>query len=155
MGLGYLTGQIDATTPFGDNDNRASLPRFTQEARKANRPVVGLLEEISRTKHVTAAQVALAWLLAREPWIVPVPGTTELHRLEENIAAGAIRLTPDDMKWSKCVIAEADPATYGVVQVTALLPGLETTPTRYITLVFGRPENWLLVGSSAPDDLGL
>jgi aryl-alcohol dehydrogenase-like predicted oxidoreductase len=98
LGRGYLTGKIDATTPFGDNDNRASLPRFTAEARKANRPVVDLLEAIGTRKHATAAQIALAWLLAQKPWIVPIPGTTKLGRLEENIAAAAIELTPDDLR---------------------------------------------------------
>jgi aryl-alcohol dehydrogenase-like predicted oxidoreductase len=97
LGRGFLTGKIDETTAFGGNDNRASLPRFTPEARKANRPVVDLLEEIGAQKHATAAQIALAWLLARKPWIVPIPGTTKLSRLEENIAAAAIELTPDDL----------------------------------------------------------
>jgi aryl-alcohol dehydrogenase-like predicted oxidoreductase len=97
LGRGFLTGKIDETTAFGGNDNRASLPRFTPEARKANRPVVDLLEEIGAQKHATAAQIALAWLLARKPWIVPIPGTTKLSRLEENIAAATIELTPDDL----------------------------------------------------------
>jgi len=83
---------------FGDNDNRASLPRFTPEARQANRPVVDLLEEFGRRKGATAAQMALAWLLARKPWIVPIPGTTRLDRLEENIAAAAITLSADELR---------------------------------------------------------
>ncbi len=90
LGRGFLTGAIDETTAFGGNDNRASLPRFTPEARKANRPVVDLLEDIGGRKGATPAQIALAWLLARKPWIVPIPGTTKLHRLEENIAAADI-----------------------------------------------------------------
>jgi aryl-alcohol dehydrogenase-like predicted oxidoreductase len=97
LGRGFLTGKIDETTAFGGNDNRASLPRFTPRARKANRPVVDLLEKIGAQKHATAAQIALAWLLAQKPWIVPIPGTTKLSRLEENIAAAAIELTPEDL----------------------------------------------------------
>ncbi len=98
LGRGFLTGKIDETTIFGGNDNRISLPRFTPEARKANRPVVDLLENIGAQKRATPAQIALAWLLAQKPWIVPIPGTTKLHRLEENIGAAAIELTPDDIR---------------------------------------------------------
>jgi aryl-alcohol dehydrogenase-like predicted oxidoreductase len=98
LGRGYLTGTIDETTSFGGNDNRNSLPRFTPEARRTNRPVVELLEEFGRKKGATPAQVALAWLLAQKPWIVPIPGTTKLSRLEENIGAAAIELTPDDLR---------------------------------------------------------
>src|SRR5579872_7363554 len=79
LGRGFLTGKIDETTTFGSNDNRSTLPRFTPEARKANRPVVRLLEEIGDRKAATPAQIALAWLLARKPWIVPIPGTTKLQ----------------------------------------------------------------------------
>jgi aryl-alcohol dehydrogenase-like predicted oxidoreductase len=81
---GFLTGKIDETTTFGGNDNRISLPRFTSEARKANRPVVELLERIGAQKSATPAQIALAWLLARKPWIAPIPGTTKIGRLDEN-----------------------------------------------------------------------
>ncbi len=98
LGRGFLTGKMDETTTFGGNDNRTSLPRFTPEARKANRPVVDLLEKIGTRKRATPAQIALAWLLARKPWIVPIPGTTKLGRLEENIAAVTIELTPDDLR---------------------------------------------------------
>jgi len=98
LGRGFLTGKIDETTAFDGNDNRATLPRFTREARKANQPVVRLLEEIGREKGATPAQIALAWLLAQKPWIVPIPGTTKLHRLEENIGAVAIELTADDLR---------------------------------------------------------
>jgi aryl-alcohol dehydrogenase-like predicted oxidoreductase len=98
LGRGFLTGKIDETTTFGINDNRTILPRFTPEARKANRPVVDLLAQIGAQKHATPAQIALAWLLARKPWIVPIPGTTKLGRLDENIAAAAIELTPDDIR---------------------------------------------------------
>ena len=99
LGRGFLTGAIDETTTFGSNDNRATLPRFTPEARKANRPVVRLLEEIGDKKHATPAQIALAWLLAQRPWIVPIPGTTKLGRLEENIAAASIELTSEDLRY--------------------------------------------------------
>jgi len=98
LGRGFLTGKIDETTAFGSNDNRTTLPRFTPEARKANRPVVELLEQLGDEKHATPAQVALAWLLAQKPWIVPIPGTTKLNRIEENIAAASIELTPDDLR---------------------------------------------------------
>ncbi len=98
LGRGFLTGKIDETTTFGGNDNRSTLPRFTPEARKANRPVVGLLEGIGREKGAMPAQVALAWLLAQKPWIVPIPGTTKLHRLEENLGAAALELTADDLR---------------------------------------------------------
>jgi aryl-alcohol dehydrogenase-like predicted oxidoreductase len=98
LGRGFLTGKIDETTTFGSNDNRSTLPRFTAEARKANRPVVDLLETLGAEKRATPAQIALAWLLAQKPWIVPIPGTTKLHRLEENIAAVSIELTPDDLR---------------------------------------------------------
>ncbi len=98
LGRGFLTGKIDETTTFGGNDNRMGLPRFTPEARRANRPVVDLLEETGARKGATAAQVALAWLLSKKPWIVPIPGTTKLNRLEENIGAASLELTPDDVR---------------------------------------------------------
>jgi aryl-alcohol dehydrogenase-like predicted oxidoreductase len=98
LGRGFLAGKIDDTTTFGGNDNRSTLPRFTPEARKANRPVVDLLEEIGRAKRATPAQIALAWLLARKPWIVPIPGTTKVDRLGENVAAASIELTPEDVR---------------------------------------------------------
>ena len=97
LGRGYLTGKITETATFGVNDNRSNLPRFTPEALKANRPVIDLLAEIGRKKHATPAQIALAWLLAQKPWIVPIPGTTKLSRLEENIAAIRVELTPEDL----------------------------------------------------------
>jgi aryl-alcohol dehydrogenase-like predicted oxidoreductase len=98
LGRGFLTGKIDETTQFGGNDNRTSLPRFTPEARRANRPVVDLLEKLGEGKGASPAQIALAWLLAQRPWIVPIPGTTKLARLEENIAAASIDLTPGDLR---------------------------------------------------------
>jgi aryl-alcohol dehydrogenase-like predicted oxidoreductase len=98
LGRGFLTGKIDETTKFGSNDNRSTLPRFTPEARRANQPMVRLLEEIGDQKRAIPAQIALAWLLSQKPWIVPIPGTTKLNRLDENIAAATIELTPDDLR---------------------------------------------------------
>jgi aryl-alcohol dehydrogenase-like predicted oxidoreductase len=98
LGRGFLTGTIDDTTTFGSNDNRSSLPRFTPQARKANRPVVDLLEHLGDQKGATPAQIALAWLLAQKPWIVPIPGTTKLSRLAENIAAASVELTPRELR---------------------------------------------------------
>jgi aryl-alcohol dehydrogenase-like predicted oxidoreductase len=97
LGRGFLAGSIDETTKFVGSDNRGSLPRFSPEARKANRPLVTLLEDTGRQKGATAAQVALAWLLARKPWIVPIPGTTKLSRLEENLHAASLKLEPEDL----------------------------------------------------------
>jgi aryl-alcohol dehydrogenase-like predicted oxidoreductase len=96
LGRGFLTGKIDETTVFGNNDNRSTLPRFTPEARKANQLVVRLLEEIGREKRATPARIALAWLLAQKPWIVPIPGTTKLNRLEENLGAIDVALSAKD-----------------------------------------------------------
>ena len=97
LGRGFLTGAIDEATAFGGNDNRTSLPRFTPEARKANRPVVDLLQTLGEEKAASPAQIALAWLLAQRPWIVPIPGTTKLDRLAENLGAAEVALTPDDL----------------------------------------------------------
>jgi aryl-alcohol dehydrogenase-like predicted oxidoreductase len=97
LGKGFLTGKIDETTSFASADVRNTLPRFTPEARKANQAVVDLLGEIAASKNATLAQIALAWLLAQKRWIVPIPGTTNLSRLEENIGAVAIELTPDEL----------------------------------------------------------
>jgi aryl-alcohol dehydrogenase-like predicted oxidoreductase len=98
LGRGFLAGSIDETTQFIGSDNRGGLPRFTPEARRANRPIVKLLEDAGRRKSATAAQIALAWLLAQKPWVVPIPGTTKLPRLEENIGAAAIELTQEDLR---------------------------------------------------------
>ena len=97
LGRGFLTGKMDEKTSFDSSDFRSSLPRFTPEARKANQTLIDLLKSIAERKHATPAQIALAWLLAQKPWIVPIPGTTKLHRLEENIGAVAIELTADDL----------------------------------------------------------
>jgi pyridoxine 4-dehydrogenase len=98
LGKGFLTGKIDANTKFDSTDFRNIVPRFTAEARKANQVMVDVLDEIASRKHATVAQIALAWLLAQEPWIVPIPGTTKLHRLEENLGVTNVALTPDDLR---------------------------------------------------------
>ncbi len=98
LGKGFLTGKIDEKTTFEKNDFRNIVPRFTPEARKANQTLVDLLGEVARRKNATPAQVALAWLLAQKPWIVPIPGTTKLSRLEENLGAANVELTPDDLR---------------------------------------------------------
>jgi aryl-alcohol dehydrogenase-like predicted oxidoreductase len=97
LGRGFLTGAIDENTKFAPNDFRNIVPRFTREARKANQALVDLLGRIATEKKATPAQLALAWLLAQKPWIVPIPGTTKVHRLEENIDAASIKLTADDL----------------------------------------------------------
>ena len=99
LGQGFLTGKIDATMTFDStSDLRATFPRFTPEARKANQPVVDLLSAIAKRKKATPAQIALAWLLAQKPWIVPIPGTRKLERMDENIGAVAVELTSDDLR---------------------------------------------------------
>jgi aryl-alcohol dehydrogenase-like predicted oxidoreductase len=98
LGKGFLTGKIDEKTTFEKNDFRNIVPRFTPEARKANQSLVDLLGQVAKRKGATAAQIALAWLLAQKPWIVPIPGTTKLTRLEENLGAANLELTPDDLR---------------------------------------------------------
>ena len=98
LGRGFLTGKMNENTTFDSTDLRNTLPRFTPEARKVNQALVDLLGEIAKRKKATPAQIALAWLLAQKPWIVPIPGTTKLHRLDENIGAVAVELTPDDLR---------------------------------------------------------
>jgi aryl-alcohol dehydrogenase-like predicted oxidoreductase len=98
LGRGFLTGAIDENTKFESTDFRNGLPRFTPEARKANQTLVQAIGEIADRKGLTRAQIALAWVLAQKPWIVPIPGTTKLHRLEENIGAAAVELTADDLR---------------------------------------------------------
>ena len=98
LGRGFLTGKIDESTTFEKSDFRANLPRFAPEARKANQALVDLLSALGARKKATAAQIALAWLLAQKSWIVPIPGTTKLPRLQENVRAAAIALTPDDLR---------------------------------------------------------
>ena len=98
LGKGFLTGKIDETTTFDSTDFRNTVPRFDADARKANRAFVELLTGIAARKNATAAQIAIAWVLAQKPWMVPIPGTTKLHRLEENIAAADVELTDDDLR---------------------------------------------------------
>jgi aryl-alcohol dehydrogenase-like predicted oxidoreductase len=98
LGKGFLTGKIDENAEFSSNDIRTTIPRFTPEARKANQALVDLLSSIARRKNATPAQIALAWLLAQKPWIVPIPGTRRLVRLDENTGAVAIQLTPEDLQ---------------------------------------------------------
>jgi aryl-alcohol dehydrogenase-like predicted oxidoreductase len=98
LGKGYLTGKIDESTTFDSTDFRNTVPRFSPENRKANQALVELLGRIAGRKEATPAQVALAWLLARKPWIVPIPGTTKPHRLKENVAAAAVDLSADDLR---------------------------------------------------------
>jgi len=108
LGKGFLTGAIDASTTFDKSDFRNIVPRFSQDARKANQALVDRLGEIAKQKGATPAQIALAWLLAQKPWIVPIPGTTKLNRLEENIAAADVELTPADLRRIADAIAEVD-----------------------------------------------
>ncbi|MGO8837121.1 MAG: aldo/keto reductase [Limisphaerales bacterium] len=98
LGKGFLTGKIDENAKFDSSDFRSTLPRFTPQALKANQALIELLGQIAKKKNATPAQIALAWLLAQKPWIVPIPGTTKLHRLDENIGAVAVELTPDDLR---------------------------------------------------------
>jgi aryl-alcohol dehydrogenase-like predicted oxidoreductase len=98
LGKGFLTGKIDEKTAFDPTDCRNIVPRFTEENRRANVAFVDWLKAFAARKHATPAQIALAWLLAQQPWIVPIPGTTRRHRLEENLAAADIRLTADDLQ---------------------------------------------------------
>jgi aryl-alcohol dehydrogenase-like predicted oxidoreductase len=98
LGRGFLTGKINEETKFEKNDFRNKVPRFTAENRKANQTLVDLLSKFAQQKKATPAQIALAWLLARKPWIVPIPGTTKVHRLEENLGALNVELSPDDLR---------------------------------------------------------
>jgi aryl-alcohol dehydrogenase-like predicted oxidoreductase len=98
LGKGFLTGAINADTKFASNDFRSNVPRFSEENRKANQALVDVIGTFAAQKRVTPAQVALAWLLAQKPWIVPIPGTTKLHRLRENIGAASVKLSPEDLQ---------------------------------------------------------
>jgi len=98
LGKGFLTGKIDADTKFDSTDFRTSVPRFSPENRKANQALVDVISSFAERKKVTPAQIALAWLLSKKPWIVPIPGTTKLARLEENLGAAEVELTPDDVR---------------------------------------------------------
>jgi aryl-alcohol dehydrogenase-like predicted oxidoreductase len=106
LGRGFLTGAIDENTKFDSTDFRSALPRFSPEVRKANQALVELVGRIASRKGITRAQIALAWVLAQKPWIVPIPGTTKLHRLEENIGAADVRLSADDMREIERALSE-------------------------------------------------
>jgi len=108
LGKGFLTGSIDANTKFASDDFRNVVPRFTPEARKANQTLVDLLGQIATRRKLTRAQIALAWVLAQKPWIVPIPGTTKLHRLEENITAADIELSPEDVREIDSVLSKVE-----------------------------------------------
>ena len=97
LGKGFLTGKINENTSFDKNDFRNIVPRFSEENRKANQGLVDVLDMIAKTINATSAQIALAWLLAQKPWIVPIPGTTKMNRLEENVGAAIIKLSPDNL----------------------------------------------------------
>ena len=116
LGKGFLTGKIDENTAFESGDFRNTVPRFDPEARKANRAFVELLERIAEREQVTPAQIALAWLLAQRPWIVPIPGTTKLHRLEENIGAVDVELTAEDLREIEEADLSAEGARYAEAQ---------------------------------------
>ena len=106
LGRGFLTGKIDENTSFGKDDFRSIVPRFTPEARKANQSLLDLLGRIATAKKATLGQIALAWLLAQKPWIAPIPGTTKLHRLEENLGAAALELTAGDLRQIEELLAQ-------------------------------------------------
>jgi len=106
LGKGFLTGKIDETTTFDSSDFRSRLPRFTPEALQANQALIELLGSIGRRKDATPAQIALAWLLAQKPWMVPIPGTTKLHRLDENNGAVSVELTPNDLSDIESAVAK-------------------------------------------------
>jgi len=98
LGNGFLTGNIEESATFDSSDSRSTLPRFTPEALKANQALIALLAGIAEQKKATPAQIALAWLLAQKPWMAPIPGTTKLHRLEENLGALSVEVTADDLR---------------------------------------------------------
>jgi aryl-alcohol dehydrogenase-like predicted oxidoreductase len=106
LGKGFLTGKVDENTTFADNDIRCRIPRFSPEAIKANQVLLDLMARIAEQKEATLAQIALAWLLAQKPWIVPIPGSRKLERLEENIGAVDVELTPDDLAEIESALSE-------------------------------------------------
>src|SRR5690606_1959728 len=108
LGKGFLTGAIDENTKFKDNDFRNTVPRFSEENRKANQALVELVKQIAKQKQATPAQVALSWLLSQKPFIAPIPGTTKIHRLEENIGSTSVELTPDDLQQIETALKEIE-----------------------------------------------
>jgi aryl-alcohol dehydrogenase-like predicted oxidoreductase len=124
LGRGFLTGAINENTKFEGNDIRNALPRFEAEARQANLALVELLGDIADNKHATRARIAIAWLLARKPWIVPIPGTTKLHRLEENIGAASVELTPEDLQRIEAAVTQVQ------IQGARYTPQMQKTVNR-------------------------
>jgi len=122
LGRGFLTGKMDTSTAFDSSDFRSSLPRFTPEARKTNQSLVEHIAAIAERKKATAAQISLAWVLAQKPWIVPIPGTTKLHRLDENIGALSVALTPDDLREIGAAASNVHGARYS--EAMAAMTGL-------------------------------
>jgi aryl-alcohol dehydrogenase-like predicted oxidoreductase len=116
LGKGFLTGKIDESTEFGPEDFRNTVPRFSPELRRANLAFVEVLKQIAERKSATPAQIALAWLLAQKPWIVPIPGTTKVHRLEENIGATDVALTPDELREIEGALPHAQGDRYAPAQ---------------------------------------
>lgn len=108
LGKGFLTGAIDETTKFKDNDFRNTVPRFSEENRKANQALVELVKQIAKQKQATPAQVALSWLLSQKPFIAPIPGTTKIHRLEENIGSTSVELTSNDLQQIETALKEIE-----------------------------------------------
>ena len=108
LGQGFLTGKVDTSQTFVSTDIRSRFPRFTPEAMKANQPLVEVLSDLADQMHATPAQIALAWLLAQKPWIVPIPGTRRLERLDENLSAADLQLTPDDLREINTATAKID-----------------------------------------------
>jgi aryl-alcohol dehydrogenase-like predicted oxidoreductase len=116
LGKGFLTGKIDESTEFAPDDFRSTVPRFSPELRRANLAFVEVLKELAERKGATPAQIALAWLLARKRWIVPIPGTTKVHRLEENIGSAGIEVTPDDLREIEDALPHAEGDRYAPAQ---------------------------------------
>lgn len=108
LGKGFLTGKIDESTQFAEGDIRNSLPRYTEEARSANKALLDLLDQFAERRNATSAQIALSWVLAQKPWIVPIPGTTKLHRLTENNGAASIHLTAQELQDIENAAAQID-----------------------------------------------
>ena len=127
LGKGFLTGKIDENTTFDTTDFRKTVPRFAPENRKANRAFVDVVETIAQRKKATPAQIALAWVLAQKPWIVPIPGTTKLHRLQENVAAVSVELTPQDLR-------EIEDATAAITTTRSPLQRSRSTNDRSLKL---------------------
>jgi aryl-alcohol dehydrogenase-like predicted oxidoreductase len=128
LGQGFLTGKIDASTKFESTDFRAAFPRFTEEARKANLALVDLLKQIAQRKNATPAQIALAWLLAQKPWIVPIPGTTQMARMIQNVGASSVAFSPDELKELNASISSIQIQGKRLPEGILALSGVEAPP---------------------------